>query len=125
MLIRAVWVIDEKNSFFRSYEKSDVDYSLISGLLTAIKMFVKDVSGGNVSSIDLEDRTFVYKITRERIFIIYTDEKEGLDRVFEKLEELCLSIGDKEELSRRIDDVIKKHNRQKRLEKLDELLQKI
>ncbi|MEM4446099.1 MAG: hypothetical protein QXM12_07645 [Nitrososphaerota archaeon] len=124
-MIRAVWIIDEKNSFFRSYEKSDVDYSLISGLLTAIKTFVKDMSGGNVSSIDLEDRTFVYKITGEKIFIIYSDEKEELDKVFEKLEELCLSIGEKEELSRRIDKVIESYNRRKRLEKLDELLQKI
>ncbi|MEM1658525.1 MAG: hypothetical protein QXK94_05770 [Candidatus Jordarchaeales archaeon] len=124
-MIRAVWIIDEKNSFFRSYEKSDVDYSLISGLLTAIKTFVKDMSGGNVSSIDLEDRTFVYKITGEKIFIIYSDEREELDKVFEKLEELCLSIGEKEELSRRIDKVIESYNRRKRLEKLDELLQKI
>ncbi|MBS7287814.1 MAG: hypothetical protein KIH01_03470 [Candidatus Freyarchaeota archaeon] len=126
-MIYALWIMKEngENVFFNSYEKDGkVNYSLVSGLLTAIKMFAKDVSGEDASWITLENKTFVYKVTREGYLVLYVDEKEKVDDVFDRLEEAFLSAESGEELAKKVDEIIMKYNRRVRLEKLGDILRK-
>lgn len=127
-MIYALWIMKEsgENVFFNSYEKGrEENYNLVSGLLAAIKMFAKDVSGEDASWINLENKTFVYKAMKGGYFVLYVDEGERVDDVFDRLEEACLSAESGEELAKKVDEIIMRYNRRVRLEKLGDILRKV
>jgi len=127
-VIYALWIMDKdgKNIFFNSYEGEIKDnYKMVSGLLAAIKTFTKDVSGEETSWIILEDKTFVYKAIGEGYFILYVSEGEKVDDVFDELEEACLTAEGKEELAKKVNEVIVRYNKRRRLDKLDEILRRV
>jgi len=130
-LIYALWIMGKNGEsiFFNSYEEKmeeiSKNYEVVSGLLAAIKMFAKDVSGEEASWITLEDKTFMYKAVKEVYFILYVSEEEKVDDVFDKLEEAYITAENKEEVAKKVNEIIMRHNRRRQLDELGDILRKV
>ncbi|MHA1603108.1 MAG: hypothetical protein ACTSWF_00450 [Candidatus Freyarchaeota archaeon] len=69
----------------RKYGSLETDENLVSGFLSAMFSFGRNISGRNIESVLLDDKKFVYVVNGDVIFAAYTDRN---DMVKDKLEEL-------------------------------------
>lgn len=69
----------------RKYGSLETDENLVSGFLSAMFSFGRNISGRNIESVLLDDKKFVYVCTDEIIFAAYTDRD---DMIKDKLEGL-------------------------------------
>ncbi len=70
----------------RKYGSLETDENLVSGFLSAMFSFGRNISGRNIESVLLDDKKFVYVCNEEVIFAAYTDRD---DMIKDKLEDLC------------------------------------
>jgi hypothetical protein len=69
----------------RKYGSLETDENLVTGFLSAIFSFGRNISGCNIESVLMDDKKFIYVINGDAIFAAYTDRD---DVVKDKLEEL-------------------------------------
>ncbi len=69
----------------RKYGSLETDENLVSGFLSAMFSFGRNISGRNIESVLLDDKKFVYVCSDEIIFAAYTDRD---DLIKDKLEDL-------------------------------------
>ncbi len=126
-MIYALWIMgsDGKNIFFKTYRDESINYDLVRGILTAVKTFSREVSREDISWVTVEDRKFIYRTVKDLYFIFYVKNEGGLREFLDEFEKACMSAESKEELIEKVNGIIEKYNKKKRLEELNDVLRKV
>ncbi|MGQ9721015.1 MAG: hypothetical protein ACUVXA_06810 [Candidatus Jordarchaeum sp.] len=74
----------------RKYGSLETDENLVSGFLSAMFSFGRNISGRNIESVLLDDKKFVYVCSDEVIFAAYTDRDDMIKNKLDELSELFL-----------------------------------
>jgi hypothetical protein len=88
-LIYNVYILtkDGLSIFHRKYGGLEYDDALVTGFLSAISSFGRDISGEEIDEIVLEDKQFISTYSENLIFVAYSDKGDKVKKILSKIKE--------------------------------------
>lgn len=86
MSLQQIWILQESGTclFHQKYDNSDSDENLISGFLSAVNSFVGSF-GAEIKWIETDVYRFVFKISKQLIFVACTSPNEHAPLTYKRL----------------------------------------
>jgi len=84
--LQQIWILQESGTclFHQKYDNSDSDENLISGFLSAVNSFVGSF-GAEIKWIETDVYRFVFKISKQLIFVACTSPNEHAPLTYKRL----------------------------------------